>query len=85
VSGILDMHNSFLGDERRVEKLENALKRLYAKAHAVSKAVEGAIVMDSIHGHDYDGPTFLENFKEIEELLGIKPERAPGVPTGGEC
>ena len=85
MSGILDMHKTFLGDEQRIKRLEEALKRLYEKAHEVSKAVEGAIVMDSIHGHDYDGPTFLENFLEVEQLLGIKPDRAPGVPTGGEC
>ena len=85
MSGILDMHNTFLGDEQRMKRLEKALKRLYDKAHAVSKAVEGAIVMDSIHGHDYTGPTFIENFEEVEQLLGINPERAPGVPMGGEC
>jgi len=76
---------NFLGDEQRIKKLERALKRLYEKAHEVSKAVEGAIVMDSISGHDYTGPTFLANFQEVESLLGIKPKRAPGVPIGGEC
>jgi len=94
VSGILDMHKSrtaarvvktFLGDEQRIKRLEGALKRLYEKAHEVSKAVEGAILMDHIHGHTYDGPTFVENFKEVEKLLGINPDRAPGVPTGGDC
>ena len=84
MSGILDMHE-FLGDEQRIKRLEGALKRLYEKAHEVSKAVEGAIVMDHIHGHTYDGPTFIDNFKEVEALLGINPERAPGVPTGGDC
>ncbi len=69
----------------KVERLEGALARFYYKAHEVAKAVEGAIVMDSIHGHSYDGPTFVTNFKEVEELLGIEPPRAPGVPTGGEC
>lgn len=68
----------------RIEDLEGALQRLYDKAHAVAKAVEGAIVMDHIHGHTYDGPTFTDNFKEVEELLGIKPAKAPGVPVGHE-
>jgi len=76
---------NFLGDEQRIERLEGALARLYYKAQDISKAVEGAIVMDHIHGQEYDGPTFTSNFKEVEELLGIKPDRAPGVPTGGEC
>lgn len=62
------------------------MKRFYDKAHEVSKAVEAAIVMESLHGHPYEGPTFVENFKEVEDLLGIDPERAPGVPIGhGEC
>ena len=69
----------------RSEQLEGALRRLYDKAHEIAKAVEGAIVMDHIHGHSYDGPTFIENFKEVEELLGIEPAKAPGVHTGGEC
>lgn len=69
---------------KRVGQLEEALKRFYDKAHAVAQAVEGAIVMDHIHGHSYEGPTFIENFKEVEELLGINPERAPGVPIGHE-
>ena len=76
---------NFLGDEQRIEKLEHALLRFYVKAQEVSKAVEGAIVMDHIHGHTYDGPTFVTNFKEVEQLLGISPDRAPGVPTGGDC
>jgi len=79
------MHKTFLGDEQRIKRLEEALKRLYDKAQAISKAVEGAIVMDHIHGHTYDGPTFIENFQEVEALLGINPDRAPGVPTGGDC
>jgi len=68
----------------RINKLEEVLRRLYDKAHAVAQAVEGAIVMDHIHGHTYDGPTFTDNFKEVEELLGIDPPRAPGVPIGHE-
>ena len=76
---------NFLGDEQHIERLELALRRFYIKAQEVSKAVEGAIVMDHIHGHTYDGPTFVDNFIEVEQLLGIKPDRAPGVPTGGEC
>jgi len=76
---------NFLGDEQRIARLELALRRFYIKAQEVSKAVEGAIVMDHIHGHTYDGPTFVDNFTEVEALLGIKPDRAPGVPTGGEC
>jgi len=76
---------NFLGDEQRIVRLELALRRFYIKAQEVSKAVEGAIVMDHIHGHTYDGPTFVDNFTEVEQLLGIDPDRAPGVPTGGEC
>ncbi len=75
---------NFLGDEQRIVQLEEVLKRLYEKAHAVAQAVEGAIVMDHIHGHTYDGPTFTDNFKEVEKLLGIKPTKAPGVPIGHE-
>ena len=76
---------NFLGDEQHIARLELALRRFYIKAQEVSKAVEGAIVMDHIHGHTYDGPTFVDNFIEVEQLLGIKPDQAPGVPTGGEC
>ncbi len=76
---------NFLGDEQRIERLEGALRRFYEKAHEVSKAVEGAIVMDALHGQEYTGPTFIDNFLEVELLLGIKPVRAPGVPIGGEC
>jgi hypothetical protein len=66
--------------------LECALKKFYEKAHEISKAGEGALLMDHLHGRDYDGPTFVENFKEVEQLLGIDPDRAPGVPIGhGEC
>jgi len=75
---------NFLGDEQRIVKLEEALRRFYDKAHAVSQAVEGAIVMDSLHGQEYTGPTFVDNFLEVEQLLGINPERAPGVPIGHE-
>ena len=75
---------NFLGDEQRIERLEHALIRFYVKAQEVSKAVEGAIIMDHIHGHDYDGPTFVDNFIEVEQLLGIKPDQAPGVPIGHE-
>lgn len=60
------------------------MRRFYDKAQEVSKAVEGAILMDHLHGRDYEGPTFIDNFKEVEELLGINPERAPGVPIGHE-
>jgi len=76
---------NFLGDEQRIDRLEMALRRFYIKAQEVSKAVEGAIVMDALHGQEYTGPTFIDNFREVEALLGIKPDRAPGVPTGGEC
>ncbi len=75
---------NFLGDEQRMERLEGALRRFYWKAHEVSTAVEGAIVMDAFHGQDYTGPTFIDNFLEVELLLGINPVRAPGVPIGHE-
>lgn len=73
-----------MSDAQRIEKLEEALIRFYYKAQEVSKAVEGAIVMESLHGNPYTGPTFVSNFKEVEALLGIDPERAPGVPIGHE-
>ena len=75
---------NFLGDEQRIERLEGALRRFYEKAHEVSNAVEGAIVMDALHGQEYTGPTFIDNFLEVELLLGITPNRAPGVPIGHE-
>jgi hypothetical protein len=75
---------NFLGDEQRIERLEHALLRFYVKAQEVSKAVEGAIVMDALHGQVYTGPTFIDNFLEVEQLLCINPERAPGVPIGHE-
>lgn len=63
----------------RAEEIERALRALLTKLDAIREATNDIFVLADVHGREYSGPNWAEEYKAGREALALPADPLPQV------